>query len=708
MALPILQAPLRDSQPELPRLLKMYGRTKTSFMKNPTSNLIVTHFLLMFFVLLSGCREDLTGGMVEACGPPLAGSILPVCGATEVPLNQVMSATFADNLSASSVNVNSVLLTGPGGTQVTGAVAYDQATRIVTFTPAILLSPSTAYTYTIKSGENGIQNQSGNGLLSDFVCTFTTGLTPDTTAPTVTATNPEDNETGVSLNSVVTATFNEAMDPLKINATSFLVRGPGSTAVSGLVTYAGPSFTAVFSPSGNFEPNTTYTATITTDAIDAAGNALAADFVWSFTTGEGMDMTRPEVISTNPGNAETAVAVGTDVTAVFSEPMALSSISNDSFILADGTTVIAGTVSYAGVTATFNPTSALLPNTTYTGTITTGATDASGNALGTNFVWSFTTAAEVVTTAPEVTSTDPQDLETDVAVDTDVSATFSEIMDELTITDTSFTLADGASPVDGSVSYTGTTATFNPTSDLNAGTTYTATITTEATDLDGNPLENDFVWSFTTAAVVVAGPLAVDLTCAEGFAVIAGSTITSTGPSIINGDVAMSPGSALIGFPPGVINGTVHVNDTIANDSKGCLTAAFNDAAGRAPGTSVSGNIGGQTLTPGVYTAGSGLAVSSGNLTLDAQGDANGVFIFQIPTTFTMTSGLQVVLSGNAQAKNVFWQVGSSATIGTTAIMMGIIMADQSITLETGAVLNGAVLARIAAVSLDSSTINVQ
>ena len=419
-------------------------------------------------------------------------------------------------------------------------------------------------------------------------------------------------------------------------------------------------------------------------------------------------MTRPEVISTNPGNAETAVAVGTDVTAVFSEPMALSSISNDSFILADGTTVIAGTVSYAGVTATFNPTSALLPNTTYTGTITTGATDASGNALGTNFVWSFTTAAEVVTTAPEVTSTDPQDLETDVAVDTDVSATFSEIMDELTITDTSFTLADGASPVDGSVSYTGTTATFNPTSDLNAGTTYTATITTEATDLDGNPLENDFVWSFTTAAVVVAGPLAVDLTCAEGFAVIAGSTITSTGPSIINGDVAMSPGSALIGFPPGVINGTVHVNDTIANDSKGCLTAAFNDAAGRAPGTSVSGNIGGQTLTPGVYTAGSGLAVSSGNLTLDAQGDANGVFIFQIPTTFTMTSGLQVVLSGNAQAKNVFWQVGSSATIGTTAIMMGIIMADQSITLETGAVLNGAVLARIAAVSLDSSTINVQ
>lgn len=708
MALPILQAPLRDSQPELPRLLKMYGRTKTSFMKNPTSNLIVTHFLLMFFVLLSGCREDLTGGMVEACGPPLAGSILPVCGATEVPLNQVMSATFADNLSASSVNVNSVLLTGPGGTQVTGAVAYDQATRIVTFTPAILLSPSTAYTYTIKSGENGIQNQSGNGLLSDFVCTFTTGLTPDTTAPTVTATNPEDNETGVSLNSVVTATFNEAMDPLKINATSFLVRGPGSTAVSGLVTYAGPSFTAVFSPSGNFEPNTTYTATITTDAIDGAGNALAADFVWSFTTGEGMDMTRPEVTSTNPGNAATAVAVGTDVTAVFSEPMALSSISNDSFILADGTTVIAGTVSYAGVTATFNPTSALLPNTTYTGTITTGATDASGNALGTNFVWSFTTAAEVVTTAPEVTSTDPQDLETDVAVDTDVSATFSEIMDELTITDTSFTLADGASPVDGSVSYTGTTATFNPTSDLNAGTTYTATITTEATDLDGNPLENDFVWSFTTAAVVVAGPLAVDLTCAEGFAVIAGSTITSTGPSIINGDVAMSPGSALIGFPPGVINGTVHVNDTIANDSKGCLTAAFNDAAGRAPGTSVSGNIGGQTLTPGVYTAGSGLAVSSGNLTLDAQGDANGVFIFQIPTTFTMTSGLQVVLSGNAQAKNVFWQVGSSATIGTTAIMMGIIMADQSITLETGAVLNGAVLARIAAVSLDSSTINVQ
>jgi hypothetical protein len=119
----------------------------------------------------------------------------------------------------------------------------------------------------------------------------------------------------------------------------------------------------------------------------------------------------------------------------------------------------------------------------------------------------------------------------------------------------------------------------------------------------------------------------------------------------------------------------------------------------------VAGNIGGLTLAPGLYKSTSSLAISSGDLTLDAQGDANAVFIFQIASTLTTTPGRQVILSGGAQAKNIFWQVGSSATLGTTTIFKGTIMADQSITLNTGATLDGRALARIGAVTLDSNTV---
>src|SRR5207237_3022098 len=119
----------------------------------------------------------------------------------------------------------------------------------------------------------------------------------------------------------------------------------------------------------------------------------------------------------------------------------------------------------------------------------------------------------------------------------------------------------------------------------------------------------------------------------------------------------------------------------------------------------VAGNLGGQTLTTGLYKSTSSLEISSGDLTLDAQGDANAVFIFQMASTLTTTSGRQVILSGGARAANVFWQVGSSATLGTTSVFKGTIMADQSITLTTGATLDGRALARIAAVTLDANVV---
>jgi hypothetical protein len=196
------------------------------------------------------------------------------------------------------------------------------------------------------------------------------------------------------------------------------------------------------------------------------------------------------------------------------------------------------------------------------------------------------------------------------------------------------------------------------------------------------------------------------LASAANFVVLAGSTVTNTGPTSITGDLGVSPGSAVTGLPPGAVIGTQHSSDPTSAQGIADLTTAYNDAAGRTlcP-ISVAGNLGGQTLTPGLYKSTSSLSVSGGDLTLDAQGNSTAVFLFQIASTLTTTAGRQVILSNGAKSANVYWQVGTSATLGTTSSFQGTIMADQAVTLETGATLNGRALARIAAVTLDSNTI---
>jgi hypothetical protein len=187
---------------------------------------------------------------------------------------------------------------------------------------------------------------------------------------------------------------------------------------------------------------------------------------------------------------------------------------------------------------------------------------------------------------------------------------------------------------------------------------------------------------------------------------LGGSTVTNTGPTSVTGDLGVSPGTAVTGFPPGTVIGSKQAGNPAAAQGIADLTTAYNDAAGRTlcP-VSKAGNLGGMTLAPGLYKSTSSLSISSGDLTLDAQGDSDAVFIFQMASTLTTTSGRQVILANGAKASNVFWQVGTSATLGSTSAFVGTIMADQAITLKTGATLTGRALARIAAVALDSNVI---
>lgn len=204
-------------------------------------------------------------------------------------------------------------------------------------------------------------------------------------------------------------------------------------------------------------------------------------------------------------------------------------------------------------------------------------------------------------------------------------------------------------------------------------------------------------------------PLAIGLPC-EGlwtFAVLAASTITNTDFSVLNGDLGLSPGTSVTGFPPGIVNGTEHVTDAEAAAAQVQLTAAYLDLEGRTGATTVAGDLGGQTLSPGLYKSTSSLAVSTDNLTLDAGGNADAVFVFQIASTLTIANGRSIILTGGAQAKNVFWQVGSSATLGTTSVLEGSILALASITAQTDAVINGRLLARTGAVTLDDNDITV-
>jgi hypothetical protein len=532
-----------------------------------------------------------------------------------------------------------------------------------------------------------------------------TGINPTVTPPTVASVTPLSGANGICPNATITATFSKAMNPSTINATTFTV-APG---VNGTITHDSTNTIFTFTPLSSLALSTIYTATITTGAKDMFGNALATNFVWSFTTGAN-PCQPPTVISVTPPNGAVGVCPSTVVTATFSEAMNPATINATTFTLTGpGTTPVAGVVTYALSTATFTPSSPLTLNTVYTATITTGAKDVFGNALVSNVVWTFTTSTTPCA-PPTVISVAPPNLASGICPNTVVTATFSEAMKSSTINTTTFKLTGpGTTPVAGTVTYVASSdvATFTPNSALALNTLYTATITTGAQDLAGDPLASNYVWTFTTSATACISTVPLGTACSYG---ILGATpvVSSVGPTIVTGDIGIWPAASITGFPPGTLTGTEHKGDAVAMTAQGDLTTAYNYAAAAAGGAILPADIGGETLAPGVYktTSSQPSLGITGNLTLS--GSANGVWIFQVVSTLTTAAGnSQVILAGGAQSGNVFWQIGSSATLGTNTIFEGTIMAQASVTLTTGATLNGRALARTGAVSLDSNPVNV-
>ena len=689
-----------------------------------TKKLLLT-FAILIIALISGCAED---NFIETEGVcPVVSSTIPLNGALGVPLRQVISATFNEEMNPTTINSATFVVTEANGTAVAGAVTYSGTTA--TFTPSSFLKPNTTYVGRIKTG---VKDVMGNALQTDYVWTFSTGML---IVPTVITTDPTRDATNVPLNKTITATFSMPMDPLTINNFTFIVN-QGTNAVAGTITYAGSVVT--FTPTAPLTANTIYTVTITTGAKNLDGTPLAANYVWNFTT-----EAPPRVTATDPSNNATGVSLNKTVTATFSVPMDPLTLNSTTFIVKHGTFTVPGVITYAGSTVSFKATNGYVADNDYTVTITTGAKSVSGIALASDYVWKFTT-----TTVPTVTATDPTNNETGVVLNKTVTATFSTAMDPTTINATSFSLRQGTTVIAGVVTYSGTTASFNPVASLEAGLTYTATITTAAKNVAGAALANNYVWTFTTLnpAVVTPPPAA-----ASGlfFGVFGGNAgITNQGlNTVVNGNIGTTAAATLVtGFHDGTtgdvytetplnvgrVSGRIYTappapgsaaSAAIATQGLVDANAAYlsispaQKPGGMDPGAGELGNL---TLAPGIYkSAGATFKISNGDLTLDAKGDPNAVWIFQTAAGLTVgiagpNGAKSVKLVNGAQAKNVYWYVGTAAVINGAGggVMTGTIIASAGVTFSTAGnavqtVLNGRAISLVASVTMVNTTINV-
>jgi hypothetical protein len=621
--------------------------------------------------------------------------------AEDVALDKTVTAIFSEPMDAATLTTTTFTLK-QGAVKIIGAVTSDGTS--VSFNPNNNLLYGTTYTATITKGA---KNATGKTLVADYVWTFTTN---NMVPPTVISTDPANNAGNVELDKNVSATFSVPMDALTFNASTFIFR-QGSTVISGAITYNGTTIT--FNPDNNLSYGTSYTATIAAGVKNQEGIALEQDYVWTFTT---KNATLPTVLSTIPANNATGVELDQTISATFSVPMNSGTFTSSTFFVKQAGNTVNGVISYNGNTVSFNPDNNLAYGSTYIVTLTTGVKNTEGTPMATDYVWAFTTKTAP---APTVILTDPANNEGGVILTKQIKATFNEPMDETTLNNSTFTLKQGSNTVIGTVSCTGAVATFTPANNLLSGASYTATFNTGVKNANGTHLVSSYSWSFSTVAPL--GPTAVNLKTVARFGIFAGEQIiNNTGATEVrNMDIGLSPGlrADITGFPPAsVINGNIYASDDGATtaamlvQAKIDLTDAYQYAeALTSPTPEILGfDIGGQTLAPGLYKSQSTMLIQTGNVILDAKGDVNAVWIFQIASGLNTLGGNggNVVLINGAQAKNVYWQVGNSAVIGEGTTFNGTIIALNTITMNIGSTLNGRLLARHNSVYINTVIIN--
>ena len=690
-----------------------------------------------------------TTGAAPDTTRPTVTLTLPAAAATGVATNTAISAVFSEAMNPATITGASFTVTNTTlGTAVAGTVSYAAGSSTAVFMPTATLANSNDYAVTMTAAATDLAGNAlaGNTAVApgagNHVWTFTTAAAPDNTRPTVTVTVPAAGATAVAANTGISATFSEAMNPAKISGASFtLTNTTLGTAVAGTVSYSVGSRTAIFTPSspGGLATSSLFTATITTAATDLAGNALAGNtavapaagnHVWTFTTGAAPDTTRPTVTVTVP-------AAGSHQRSQQHRHQRHLQRGDECChpqwqqLHADqhhAGTAVSGTVNYAAgsMTATFVPAAVLASGSLFTATITTAATDLAGNALAGNtavppgagsHVWTFTTGAAGDTTPPTVTAVSPPDLSVGVCLTRPVSATFSEPMNPATISGATFGVSENGVAVAGSVSYNAVSqvVTFVPAAPagFTASRTFTVTVLggpSGVTDLASNAMAANRVWTFSTGTQPCVAPIV--LGAIESFGAFGGAAgITNQGiNTVIGGNIGSTAACTLITglhdannpytetpLNIGAVNGTVYCGPpapgttttlAIATQARADAQTAYNMLAALPPGSDPgAGQLGGLVLAPGVYTsAGGTFAITGANLTLDAQGDANAVWVFQSAAALTVglpATPRTVFLINGAQAKNVFWQVGSAARIEDGSTMVGTIIAPAGVTAST-------------------------
>jgi len=617
-------------------------------------------------------------------------------------------------------------------------------------------------------GQDKILGTDGSASLAPTVTAFTPG--DDAIGVSVSAPN-------------ITVTFDQAMAAIAGGASFTVTCEAPCATPTGTIAFDSTNTVATFTSATDLKPLTLYTVTVTGARSLATGLELATPSVWNFVTaGAASDNTRPRVtltvpLTTNPGPT-TSAPTNAAVTAVFTEDMDEGTVTDATFTVTCTLPCVspAGSVSYVGNnrTAIFTPAAAFDANTTYTATIAVGATDLAGNALAGNqaalpaasaYVWTFTTGVATPAANVTVLSTNPSANQLRVCPNATINATFSVRMNPITVDAATFTVK-GPFPATTTVNAasivldaaTGRIATFTPQGALVVGGLYTATIVGGASgvkdmSIPANVMASDETWDFTVGPATGSCTAPVDLATAAPYGVFGGTAgMTNTGIlTVIDGDIGTiaTTTSTITGFHDsagdiytesgsniGTVNGRIYtctnsitgptstgpnaVSCAIATQARLDAQAAYLKLAGLPQGTNPGANLANLTLPPDVYTAPAGsFLIEGGDLTLDAQGDANAVWVFQMATTLTVggpgaAAPQSIILVNGAQAKNVFWQVGSAATINAAGggTMVGTIISQAGAAFSTvgntnPVTLEGRALSLGASVTLVNTVINI-